>query len=298
MDDNRAEVRDFLTTRRARITPEQAGLHPHGSRRVPGLRRGEVADLAGVSVEYYAKLERGDLAGVSAAVLEALASALQLEDAEREHLFDLARAAVGSSLLNSRPRRRTTRTWQPSQALQWTLDAIRDAPAAVGNQRGDLLATNHLGRALYSDLYADPTGRPNFSRFTFLNPAARRFYPDWDYFADISVAMLHIEAGRNPRDPELHELVGELSTRSEEFRDRWSAHNVRIHTAGTKHYRHPVVGDLQLVYQTLDLAGEPGIAMTVYTTEPGSPSHHALQLLASWAASTHVTVDPGVQAPH
>ncbi|MGC3993616.1 MAG: helix-turn-helix transcriptional regulator [Propionicimonas sp.] len=286
MDNNRAEVRDFLITRRARITPEQAGLHPHGTRRVAGLRRGEVADLAGVSVEYYSKLERGDLAGVSSAVLDAIAAALQLEDAEREHLFDLARAATGTSLLTTRARRRPSRPWQPTPALQWTLDAIRDAPAAVGNQRGDLLAANHLGRALYSELYNDPTGRPNFSRFTFLDPAARRFYADWDYFADITVAMLRTEAGRNPHDSELHELVGELSTRSEEFRSRWSAHDVRIHTTGTKHYHHPVVGDLQLAYQTLDLAGEPGIAMTVYTAEPGSPTHQALQLLASWAATT------------
>ncbi|MGB2977864.1 MAG: helix-turn-helix transcriptional regulator [Propionicimonas sp.] len=282
--DNRAEVREFLTTRRAKITPARAGLPEDGQRRVPGLRRGEVAGLAGVSIEYYSKLERGDLAGVSASVLEAISRALQLDPAEREHLFDLAQAANGASLLA--PRRRSTgRQWRPRPSLQRALDAIRDTPAAVGNGLGDLLAANHLGRALYSDLYADPTSKPNFARFTFLDSAARRFYPDWDYFADITVAMLRTQAGRDPHDRQLHELVGELSTRSDEFRRRWSAHDVRIHTTGTKHFHHPIVGDLDLAYDTLDLAGEPGVAMTIYTAEPGSPTQQALNLLASWAAS-------------
>jgi transcriptional regulator with XRE-family HTH domain len=282
--DNRAEVREFLTTRRAKITPERAGLPEDGQRRVPGLRRGEVAGLAGVSIEYYSKLERGDLAGVSASVLEAISRALQLDPAEREHLFDLAQAANGASLLAPR-RRNTGKQWRPRPSLQRALDAIRDTPAAVGNGLGDLLAANHLGRALYSDLYADPTGKPNFARFTFLDSAARRFYPDWDYFADITVAMLRTQAGRDPHDRQLHELVGELSTRSDEFRRRWSAHDVRIHTTGTKHFHHPIVGDLDLAYDTLDLVGEPGVAMTIYTAEPGSPTQQALQLLASWAAT-------------
>jgi transcriptional regulator with XRE-family HTH domain len=282
--DNRAEVREFLTTRRAKITPERAGLPEDGQWRVPGLRRGEVAGLAGVSIEYYSKLERGDLAGVSASVLEAISRALQLDPAEREHLFDLAQAANGASLLAPR-RRNTGKQWRPRPSLQRALDAIRDTPAAVGNGLGDLLAANHLGRALYSDLYADPTGIPNFARFTFLDSAARRFYPDWDYFADITVAMLRTQAGRDPHDRQLHELVGELSTRSDEFRRRWSAHDVRIHTTGTKHFHHPIVGDLDLAYDTLDLVGEPGVAMTIYTAEPGSPTQQALQLLASWAAT-------------
>ncbi|HEY3408579.1 MAG TPA: helix-turn-helix transcriptional regulator [Propionicimonas sp.] len=282
--DNRAEVREFLTTRRAKITPEQAGLPEDGQRRVPGLRRGEVAGLAGVSIEYYSKLERGDLAGVSASVLESISRALRLDPAEREHLFDLAQAANGTSLLAPR-RRNTNKQWRPRPSLQRALDAIRDTPAAVGNGLGDLLAANHLGRALYSDLYADPTGKPNFARFTFLDSAARRFYPDWDYYADITVAMLRTQAGRDPHDRQLHELVGELSTRSDEFRRRWSAHDVRIHTTGTKHFHHPIVGDLDLAYDTLDLAGEPGVAMTIYTAEPGSPTQQALNLLASWAAS-------------
>jgi len=290
--DHRAEVREFLTTRRAKITPQQAGLPVVGQRRVPGLRRGEVASLAGVSIEYYARLERGQLAGVSASVLDALARALQLDAAEREHLYDLARAADGSSLL-TRPRGRGDKPWKPSAGLQWILDAMRDAPAIIANGRGDLLAANHLGRALYSDLFADPTGKPNFARFTFLDPAARLFYPDWDFFADITVAMLRTEAGRHPHDRALHELVGELSTRSEEFRRRWSAHDVRVHTSGTKHFHHSVVGDLHLAYETVDLRDDSGIALTAYAAEPGSASERALRLLASWAAAPIAQERPG-----
>lgn len=282
--DNRAEVREFLTTRRAKITPQQAGLPVVGQRRVAGLRRGEVASLAGVSIEYYSRLERGQLAGVSASVLDAIARALQLDTAEREHLYDLARAADGTTVA-TRTRRRADRPWQPTPQLQWILDAMRDAPVIIGNGRGDLLAANHLGRALYTDLLADPTGKPNFPRFTFLDAAAHRFYPDWDFFADITVAMLRTEAGRHPHDRQLHELVGELSTRSDEFRRRWSAHDVRIHTSGTKHFHHPVVGDLVLAYLSVDLRDDTGAALTVYAAEPGSPSELALHLLASWAAA-------------
>jgi transcriptional regulator with XRE-family HTH domain len=282
--DNRAEVRDFLVSRRARITPQQKGLPGDARRRVPGLRRTEVAVLAGVSVEYYAKLERGSLAGVSAGVLAAIASALDLDHAECEHLFDLARAASGSTILPP-PRRAADRPWTPPPSLQWVLDGMRDAPAIVTNGRNDLLATNHLGRALYSDVLANAAGAPNFARFTFLDPAARDFYPDWEFFADVTVATLRTEAGRDPRDRRLHELVGELSTRSDEFRQRWSAHEVRIHTTGTKHFRHSVVGDLVLAYETVDLRSGRGLAMTVYAAEPGSPSESNLRLLASWAAT-------------
>lgn len=281
--DNREEVREFLVSRRARISPQQAGLPVVGQRRVPGLRRNEVATLAGVSIEYYSRLERGQLAGVSAGVLDAIARALQLDVAEREHLFDLAQAADGSSLLTRR-RGRSETVWTPQPGLQWILDAMRDAPAIIGNGRADLLAANHLGRALYSDVLAGAAGKPNFARFTFLDPAARRFYPDWGFFADITVANLRTEAGRNPHDKQLHELVGELSTYSPEFRTRWSAHDVRLHTSGTKHFRHSVVGDLVLAYETVDLRNDAGLALTIYAAEPGSASEHGLKLLASWAA--------------
>ena len=282
--DNRNEVREFLTSRRNRLTPDQAGLTSMGKRRVTGLRRTEVATLAGVSVEYYAKLERGSLRGVSANVLDALARALQLNDAERTHLFNLAQAADGSAVLTT-PRRRAPKTWKPRPTLQWMLGTITDGPAIIGNGRMDLLAANQLGRAFYSDVLDDAHGKPNFARFTFLDDAARRFYPDWERFADTAVAILRTEAGRNPHDKELHDLVGELSTRSPEFRARWSAHDVRNHGTGTKQFHHPVVGALDLAYEGFELVAEPGLTMTVYSAEPGSASEQSLRLLASWAAS-------------
>ncbi|MEU3882591.1 helix-turn-helix transcriptional regulator [Streptomyces californicus] len=283
--DNREEVREFLTSRRAKITPELAGLPAGPRRRVPGLRRGEVAALADVSVEYYAKLERGDLSGVSPAVLEALARALRLDDAERAHLANLAQAADGSDAF-TRPRRRTAGPrWTPHRSLQWTLDAITAGPAFVRNGRMDVLAANPLFRAFYADLYATPGNQRNLARFTFLDPASRRFYPDWDGFADITVAIVRTEAGRNPHDKDLHDLVGELSTRSDEFRTRWGAHNVRHHSTGTKHFHHHAVGGLALAYEGLDMAAVPGLTLTVYTAEPGSPAEEGLRLLASWAAA-------------
>ncbi len=282
--DNRTEVRAFLISRRAKITPEQAGLPAGTNRRVPGLRRTEVAALAGVSIEYYSKLERGTLAGVSASVLDAIARALQLDDAERAHLFDLARAADGSSAL-MRPRRRNSKQWTPHRSLQWTLDAVTEGPAFVRNGRMDLLAANRLARAFYAQVYADPTRPPNLARFTFLDDNAHQFYPDWDSAADICVAILRTEAGRDPRDKDLHDLVGELSTRNTEFRTRWGAHNVRHHGTGAKKFHHHIVGDLTLAYEGLEMAAEPGLTLTIYAAEPGSPSEDALRLLASWAAS-------------
>ena len=251
---------------------------------MPGLRRSEVADLAGVSVEYYAKLERGALGGVSASVLDAIARALQLDEAERAHLFHLAQAADGTSAA-MRSRRRNRDQWAARPSLQWTLDAITTAPAIVGNNMSDLLATNHLGRALYADLYNDPNGTPNFARFTFLDSAAHRLYPDWDLAADMTVANLRTAAGQDPHNKSLHDLVGELSTRSDEFRRRWGAHNVRTHGTGTKQFHHHIVGDLNLAYESLDLRAEPGLTMTIYAAEPDSPTAHALALLASWAAT-------------
>ncbi|MFJ4381110.1 helix-turn-helix transcriptional regulator [Streptomyces albidoflavus] len=281
--DNRAEVREFLTSRRSRISPERAGLPAGPRRRVPGLRRSEVAALADVSVEYYAKLERGHLGGVSPAVLEAVARALQLDEAEREHLLNLARAADGSDAL-ARPRRRRTRQWTPHRSLQWTLDAVTGGPAFVRNGRMDMVAANPLARAFYADVYADPHNQANLARFNFLDPASRRFYPDWDLAADVAVAILRTEAGRNPHDKGLHDLVGELSTRSDGFRTRWGAHDVRHHGTGTKRFHHPAVGALTLAYEGLEMATEPGLTLTVYTAEPGSPSDEGLRLLASWAA--------------
>ena len=290
--DNRDEVREFLISRRAKISPAEAGLPVVGARRVPGLRRGEVAGLAGVSVEYYAKLERGAIAGVSASVLDALARALRLDDAERAHLFHLAHAADGTSA-GMRPRRRPAKHWTPRPSLQWVLDRFT-APAIIRNGRMDLLATNHLGRAMHAAVYETvPDGVvPNFVRFTFLHPdAAHDFYPDWDTAADTSVAILHTEAGRDPHDKQLHDLVGELSTRSDDFRRRWGTHDVRYHGAGTKVFHHRDVGDLDLAYESMDMISDPGLTLTLYAAEPGSTTAHALDLLASWTSPT-LTAEP------
>jgi transcriptional regulator with XRE-family HTH domain len=293
--DNRAEVRDFLTTRRAKLTPADAGLPDVGPRRVPGLRRAEAAALAGISVEYYAKLERGALAGVSASVLESLARAFRLDDAERTHLFDLASAADGTSSL-ARPRRRSTSKWSARPGLQWTLDAFTAGPAIVRNGRMDLLATNTLGWAMHSSLYAslDAAGggnHPNFARYTFLDADSRRFYPDWATAAATCVSILRTEAGRDPHDKVMHDLVGELSTRSEDFRALWSSHDVRLHGAGTKHFHHTAVGELELAYESLEMVAEPGLTLTLYAPEPASPTAQALDLLATWAATERLTRD-------
>lgn len=287
--DNRAEVREFLVSRRARITPQQAGLPDVGIRRVPGLRRVEVAALAGVSIEYYAKLERGALAGVSPQVLDAISRALQLDDAERAHLFHLADTAAGTTTI-IRPTRRATKRWTPRPSLQWTLDAIT-SPAIVVNGRHDLLATNLLGRAMYDDLYASADDPPNFARFIFLDQRARDFHPDWDAAADINVAILRTCAGRDPHDKAIHDLIGELSTRSEEFVRRWASHNVRLHGTGTKRFHHHAVGELTLAYETMALNAEPGLSLTIYAAEPASPSAQALTLLGTWAAT-------GLQTAH
>jgi transcriptional regulator with XRE-family HTH domain len=282
--DNRAEVREFLMTRRARVTPDAAGIAAGPGRRVAGLRRGEVAILAGVSVEYYAKLERGAIAGASASVLDAIARALQLDDAERSHLLDLARAADGIPT-SGRPRRRGGRAAAARPSLQWALASITDGVAFVRDARQNLLATNELGRAFYSPVIGDGGRVPNLARFQFLDPAAREFYPDWERFAEMCVGVMRAEAGRDPHDPAMQELVGELSTRSETFRRLWAAHDVRTHGAGTKRFHHPVVGELTLAYEELSLTAEPGHVMLIYTAEPGSPSAERLRLLASWAAT-------------
>jgi transcriptional regulator with XRE-family HTH domain len=279
--DTRSEIREFLTSRRAKITPDQAGLRVYGdNRRVPGLRREEVALLAGVSVDYYTRLERGNLSGVSESVLEALARALQLEDAERAHLFDLARAAQTTTPARRRPTKQRVR---PS--VQRMLDAMTGAPAFVRNGRLDILAANRLGHALYSEMYAGPIRPANTARFVFLDPRATSFYVDWERVANEVVAILRSEAGRDPYDRGLSDLVGELSTQSETFRTRWAAHNVRFHDTGDKRLHHPVVGDLSLTFETMELLADAGLTMFAYTAEPGSKSEEAVNLLASWAAT-------------
>jgi transcriptional regulator with XRE-family HTH domain len=283
MTSNRADVRDFLVTRRAKITPEQAGLQFYGgNRRVPGLRREEVAMLAGVSADYYTRLEKGNLSGVSDSVLEAIAGALQLDEAERLHLLNLARAANISPVRAAQ--RRVPQQIRP--ATQLILDGMTDTPAFVRNGRLDILAANTLGQALYSPAFATPARPVNLARFRFLDPAARQFYPDFSDSAHTTVALLRTEAGRDPFNKSLTDLIGELSTRSEEFRALWAAHNVRLHRSGLKHFHHPAVGRMDLMFEAMALEADEGLTLTAYTAEPGTPSHDALALLASWAATS------------
>ncbi|MEU7474933.1 helix-turn-helix transcriptional regulator [Lentzea sp. NPDC042327] len=280
--DLRTEIKEFLSSRRARLTPERAGLPAHGggNRRVRGLRREEVAVLAGVSVDYYVRMERGGLAGASDGVLDAVAAALRLDEAEREHLFRLARQ---SRTPGGPRRRRPAVTVRP--ALQQVLDAITDAPAWICNGRYDVLATNQLARALYAPLPADARRPANTARFVYLEPeAARAFFVDYDRIVGDVAAKLRLEAGRSPHDEELVALVGELSTRSEPFRQRWATQDVRHHRSGRKRLHHPVVGRLDLDVESMELPAEPGLLLTVYTAPAGTPAADGLALLASWAA--------------
>ncbi|MFJ4356134.1 helix-turn-helix transcriptional regulator [Streptomyces massasporeus] len=279
--DRSSEIREFLRTRRARITPEQAGLAPHGGpRRVPGLRREEVAQLAGVSVDYYIRLERGRTQGVSETVLEAVARALHLDEAERAHLFDLTQPTATRAR-----RRRPLAPQRVHPVLYRTLDSL-SVPAVVQGRRTDVLAANRLAHALYTDFEARPRRERNFARYVFLDEAARALYADWERVAGDCLAMLRLYAGRHPDDPQLTELIGELSLHSDTFRRMWADHDVQAHTTGTKGLHHPLVGDLTLDYLVLAVEGDPEQTLTIYTPEPASPSAEALALLASWTGTS------------
>jgi transcriptional regulator with XRE-family HTH domain len=278
----RGEIQTFLTTRRARISPEQAGLPAYGEerRRVSGLRRDEVALLAGISSQYYTKLERGNATGISEGVIDGIARALQLDEAERTHFVDLIRAAGTTRA----PRRAGPERVRPT--VQRVLDSMIGTPALVLNARLDIVTANELGYALFSPLYADPVRPVNNARFVFLDTHATEFFRDWDKVANDTVAILHAEAGRHPYDRRLFDLIGELSTRSDDFRRRWAAHDVQIHTTGIKLIHHPGVGDLDLSYESFPLAADLSQSLLTYTADPGSPTQDALTLLATWAAST------------
>lgn len=287
--DPKAEIREFLTSRRARLTPEQVGLSTYGSRRVPGLRREEVAVLAGVSVPYYTRLERGEAGGVSESVLSALAGALRLDEAERAHLSDLVRAAQPAG--SARPRRRRAAAQVVRPDVQQILDSMTCAAALLRNDRLDILGGNQLGYALYSEVFQNPIRPANTVRFVFLDPRSPAFYGDWESAADGCVAVLRTAAGRDPYDRGTSDLVGELSTQSQEFRVRWAAHNVRFHTTGVKRFHHPVVGDISLNFNRLELAAEPGLTIFTYTAEPGSRDDETLRLLGIWAATTAASAE-------
>ncbi|WP_033345781.1 helix-turn-helix transcriptional regulator [Catenuloplanes japonicus] len=279
--ETRADVRDFLISARSRITPHDAGLPAAGRRRVPGLRREEVAVLAGISTDWYTRLEKGSIDKVSDDVIGAVARALRLNDEERVYLFALARAARQTGKGVSRPREP-----QPPSQLQWMLDSMTLAAAMISDARQDILAVNALGRALHAPVFDSPTtrehGHANLARYHFLDPGAPDFYGDWHATADMLTASLRAEAGRDPHNTRLRHLVGELSTRSPEFRTRWAAHDIRIHISGTKTFQHPAVGRLTLSYHSMDLptpAPSPQQHVCVCTAEPGSTAEDQLRLL-------------------
>lgn len=272
------EIGEFLTSRRARITPNEAGMHAYGGRRrVPGLRREEVAMLASISIDYYTQLERGNVRGVSEDVLEAVGRALHLDDVERVHLFDLVRAA------KQRPSRRHPTPERVRPGVQRVLDTITDSAAFVRNGRLDILSANRLGYALYSEAFADPQRPANLARFVFIDPRSREFYCHWDEIADAGVGSLRAEAGRDPHDRELTDLVEELSMRSDDFHTRWAAHDVVEYRSGTQPFRHPLIGELLLTYEAFDVTADRGQTLIVYSADPDSPSQAALHRLADWS---------------
>jgi len=288
-----SEIREFLTSRRAKVTPERAGIPRYGRhRRVSGLRREEVALLANISVEYYTRLERGNVRGVSDEVLESVSHALRLDEAEHAHLLDLVRSA------GDQPRARRGSTAQLIRpTIRRLVDAIRDMPAFVHNGRLDLLYLNDLASALYSLHLDDRVRPPNAARFLFLDPRARGFYVEWDTVAHDLAAALRGEAGRNPYDRDLADLVGQLSVRSDQFRLLWAGHDVRYHRSGIKRFHHPLVGDLTLAYESLQLPADPGLTMVTYSAEPGSPTESALRELANWAGTRRRLTAAGAAAP-
>lgn len=277
--DRSREIADFLRSRRARITPDRAGLtDDHRARRVPGLRRDEVARLAGVSTEYYTRLEQGRAGTPSPEVVEALASALQLDLAEREHLIDL--------LARPTPARRApTAPQRVRPGLYLMLQTLEHVPAFIMGRRTDVLAANALARAVMTDFEAMPATQRNLARYLLLDPEARERVGDWPRIAAETVAMLRLEAGRHPHDRRLADLVGELTLRSPEFTTWWNDHHVLRRTNGTKHYHHPVVGDLHFAYESLQPPGDPDQTLCVYNPEPGSTTAEALRLLSSWIAT-------------
>jgi transcriptional regulator with XRE-family HTH domain len=266
---------EFLRARRAQVRPEELGLAAGSGRRVAGLRREEVALLAGVSTDYYVRLEQGRERHPSAQVLDALARALDLDGEAGDHLHRLAGPATAS---RRRPRRRE----QVSPNLVRLMAGWPGTPAVVLGRCLTVLAHNPLGRALFDG----HTHSGDLVRLVFLDPDAREFYPDWERVAASTVGGLRAAAGLDPDDPRLIETVGELSVRSEAFRGLWARHDIRQKTHETKRFHHRLVGDLTLSYEALTVNSAPGQQLVVYQAESGSPSEAALTLLGSLTAES------------
>ncbi|MFC5802227.1 helix-turn-helix transcriptional regulator [Streptomyces formicae] len=282
--DRRSELREFLRSRRARVSPSEAGLRGYGSRRrVPGLRREELAQLSGVSVDYYVRLEQGRGGKVSTEVLDAIAQALRLDETERQHLHALVRSDGGPRPAGRPQRADDRREPRVRPGLQRILDTLEHSPAYVVGRRLQILAWNHLARVLIADFPRIPEENRNLARLTFLDTTARQRYVNWQKKADDTVAFLRVDAGRHPYDETLTSLIDELSAASEDFRRMWADHTVRDETHGAKPLYHPLVGAVDLTFETFRVPDDPDQALTVYTAEPGSPAAATLKRLAEEA---------------
>ncbi|GHH07102.1 helix-turn-helix domain-containing protein [Streptomyces rubradiris] len=274
--DRRAELSEFLRSRRARLKPEDVGLSGFGRhRRVPGLRREELAQLAGVSVAYYTRLEQGNGRNVSAEVLDAIARALRLTDAEHAHLTHLAKP-------KALKKKQVARQQQVRPALRQLLETMESVPAYVVGRRSEILAWNRMAAALFGDWGEVPPAERNWARLVFLRPEYRELFVDWEQKAIDIVCALRMDAGCHPDDPKLSALVGELSVKSEEFRRLWATHDVKEKSHGVKHLHHPLVGDLALNFESFRLTDGSEQSLVTYHAEPGSPTAESLRLLASW----------------
>ncbi|MER6219751.1 helix-turn-helix domain-containing protein [Streptomyces sp. 900105755] len=285
--DRRAELSEFLRTRRARLRPSDVGLPDFGRhRRVPGLRREELAQLAGVSVAYYTRLEQGNGRNVSAEVLDSIARALRLTDAEHAHLTHLAKGKQHKKKASARPQ-------QVRASLGQLLESMENVPAYIVGRRSEILAWNRMAAALFGDWAELPVAERNWARLTFLRPDYRELFAEWEQKAIDIVCQLRMDAGCYPDDPRLSALVGELSVKSEEFRRLWATHDVKEKSYGVKRMHHPLVGELSLNYESFRMPGDQDQALVTYHAELGSPSAEALRLLASWGTdATRVAPAP------
>ncbi|KAB2339163.1 helix-turn-helix domain-containing protein [Actinomadura rudentiformis] len=282
--DRAQQLSEFLKTRRARLSPDQTGAPNFGGqRRVPGLRREELALLAGVSVDYYTRLEQGRARNVSADVLDAVARALGLDADERAYLHNLAKPSTA--------RKRPSRPQQVRPEMRQALDALSAVPAYIIGRRLDVLAWNQLARLLIADFPALPTAERNMARLVFLDETAHDLYPDWETKARDTVANLRFDAGRHPDDPQLATLIGELSLHSADFRRLWADHNVRGKTRGRKRFAHPQLGELALDYVAMRAPDDPDMTMMIYSAPGGSDAAASLHLLASLTTPSTATTD-------
>lgn len=273
--DTESPLGDFLKTRRVRLTPDQVGLTPGiGTRRTPGLRREELATLAGISNDYYIRLERGKERRPSPAVIESLARALLLDEAERAHLRDLARQADKVDTVD-----RVTTGAGVSVGIARMLEALRPYPALVTNRIGDFVGWNAAGLRLLPGLSDLPVSQRNAARYGFLHPAARELFVNWEEQVTGLVTGLRQLSATEPAATDVSDLVAELAEASTDFRRLWDRYDIDLYVTGSQELRHPLVGELTIDYQVLEIQGEGGLTLMAYHAEPGSPEYEAFARL-------------------